>query len=44
MVNRYRLFDIVRQAILDGVGDEDAVLLRRIMGRTKDSDSCLIPQ
>lgn len=45
MVNRYRLFDIECQAILDGVGDEDALLRVIAGGGTKDSTSVpSIPQ
>jgi hypothetical protein len=38
MVGRYRLFDVERQAILDGVRDEDALLRAIARGGAKDSN------
>jgi len=42
MVDRYRLFDVECQAILDGVGDEDALLRVIAAGRIKDSNSAAL--
>ena len=42
MVDRYRLFDVECQAILDGVGDEDTLLRVIAAGRIKDSNPAVL--